>query len=93
MHPRIFLVILLINPKEDRRRFLLAAYDLGMCEGEFVFYTLDMLPDQDISNLDSIWRGSDERDADAKRAFESVFHVSLTILFIAKPLQIDNSQE
>ncbi|KAK2140351.1 hypothetical protein LSH36_1384g00003 [Paralvinella palmiformis] len=73
-------IILLINPKEDRRRFILAAFDLGMCDGEFVFYTLDMLPDQNITNSDQIWKGSDERDDDARKAFESVFHVTLAAL-------------
>ena len=84
-------VILLINPKEDRRRFILAAFDLGMCDGEFVFYTLDMLPDQNITNSDQIWKGSDERDDDARKAFESVFHVS--VLHTGKGLTLPNNED
>ena len=67
---------MLIAPKEDRRRFMLEALDLGMCDGDYVFYTVDMLPDKEILNPESVWKGGDGRDVDAKRAFMSVFHVS-----------------
>jgi len=66
---------MLICPKEDRRRFMLMAHDLGMTKGEYVFYTIDMLPDDEILNSNSVWKGNDGRDIDAKAAFESVFHV------------------
>ena len=47
-----FLVVFLISPKEDRRRFMITAHDLGMTKGDYVFYTLDMLPDEEVSNTD-----------------------------------------
>ncbi len=71
-----FPVIFLVSPQEDRRRFLLKALDLGMTKGDYVFYTIDMLPDEENLNPESIWKGNDGRDDDAKIAFESVFHVS-----------------
>lgn len=44
----LFLVIILIGPENERRRFLLKAYDLGMTKGDFVFFTIDMLPLENI---------------------------------------------
>ena len=55
---------------------MLKALDLGMTKGDYVFYTIDMLPDEENLNPESIWKGNDGRDDDAKIAFESVFHVS-----------------
>lgn len=46
-----------------------------MTNGEYVFYTIDMLPDEEVIDPESVWKGNDGRDADAKIAFESVFHV------------------
>jgi len=67
--------VILAAPKEDRRRFLLHAHDFGMTTGEYVFYTIDMLPDEEVIDPESVWKGNDGRDAEAKIAFESVFHV------------------
>lgn len=55
---------------------MLKAHDLGMTKGDYVFYTIDMLPDEQQFDPDSIWRGNDGRDAEAREAFKSVFHVS-----------------
>ncbi len=74
--PLILTVIFLVCPIEDRRRFMLEALDMGMCDGEYVFYTVDMIPDQEILNAEDVWKGNDGRDKEAKEAFESVFHVS-----------------
>lgn len=48
---------------------------MGMTQGEYVFYTIDMLPDEENLKPETIWKGNDGRDAEAKEAFESVFHV------------------
>ena len=55
---------------------MLAAFDLGMCQGEYVFYTIEMLPDDKL-NAQALWKGNDGRDWQARKAFEAVFHVSL----------------
>ena len=68
--------MVLAAPKEDRRRFMLHAHDAGMTNGEYVFYTIDMLPDEEVLDPESVWKGNDGRDAEAREAFESVFHVS-----------------
>ena len=73
----MFSVIILVSPKEDRRRFMLQAYDLGMTQGDYVFYTIEMLPEEDIINPEETWFGADGRNKEAKQAFESVFHVSI----------------
>jgi len=57
---------------------MLHAHDLGMTNGDYVFYTVDMLPDEEVISPESVWKGNDGRDAEAKLAFESVFHVSNT---------------
>lgn len=54
---------------------MLTAHDLGMTSGEYVFYTIEMLPEEKLSPED-IWAGNDGKDVEAKAAFEAVFHVS-----------------
>ena len=54
---------------------MLEAYDLGMTDGDFVFYTVDMLPEEENLNVGETWLGNDGRDEEAKLAFEAVFHV------------------
>lgn len=55
---------------------MLKAHELGMTSGEYVFYTIDMLPDEEILNPEAVWKGNDGRDGDAREAFKAVFHVS-----------------
>ena len=88
-YPLCIIVVILISPKEDRRRFMLSAYDLGMTAGEYVFYTLDFLPDRNVINPADVWEGDEGRDEMAKEAFESVFHVSL-LGFILSPIAKSN---
>ncbi len=66
---------MLISPKEDRRRFMLEAFDRGMCDGEYVFYTIEILPEGNVINPESIWASNDGRNEEAMQAFEAVFHV------------------
>ena len=75
--PFFFAVIVLISPKEDRRRFMLTAYELGMTNGDYVFFTMEMLPEDDLQNSAESWFGGDGRNTEAKLAFESVFHVRI----------------
>ena len=67
--------MVLTVPKEDIRRWLLAAYDAGMTNGDFVFYTIELLPQESVLNPEETWKG-DSRNVESKQAFESVFHVS-----------------
>jgi len=76
--------VILAGPKEDRRRFMIHAYDAGMTTatvagmttGDYVFFTVDMLPDEKLLDAEYVWKGNDGRDAEARKAFEAVFHVS-----------------
>ena len=54
---------------------MLRAHDLGMTKGEYVFYTIEMLPDDQVLNAADVWASNDGRDVQAKQAFEAVFHV------------------
>ena len=70
-------VVLLIMPKQDRRMFLLEAYKLGMTHGDYVFYTVEMVPDENVLNPEDVWASNDGQNDMARQAFEAVFHVRL----------------
>jgi len=74
--------VLLIVPKEDRRRFMMMAWELGMTKGEYVFYTIEMLPEENVLNPEDVWASNDGNNLVAKEAFEAVFHVSHLFHFI-----------
>ncbi|ELU14320.1 hypothetical protein CAPTEDRAFT_210747 [Capitella teleta] len=46
-----------------------------MTKEEFVFYTIELLPDENVLNPEDVWAGNDERDRQARQAFEAVFHM------------------
>ena len=56
---------------------MIRAHDMGMTKGEYVFYTIELLPDENVLNAEDVWAANDERDGEAKQAFEAVFHVTL----------------
>jgi len=62
-------------PKADRRMFLIEAYKLGMTEGDYVFYTVEMVPDENVLNPEDVWASNDGQNDIARKAFEAVFHV------------------
>jgi len=78
----LYTVVLLIVPKESRRRFMMMAYELGMTEGEYVFYTIAMLPEENVLNPEDVWASNDGQNDVAKKAFEAVFHVRNSLLFV-----------
>ena len=73
------LVVFLACPKLERRKFMLVAHDLGMTDGDFVFFTMEMLPDENVLDAADVFASNDGRDAEARIAFEAVFHVSYTV--------------
>nr|XP_006814370.1 PREDICTED: atrial natriuretic peptide receptor 1-like [Saccoglossus kowalevskii] len=73
-------IIVICVPQEDRRMLLLEAYDMGMTKGDYVFYTVEMLPSDDVITAQETYLGFDGRNDDAREAFESVFHMSLARL-------------
>ena len=75
-------VVLLAMPIADRRNFLLAASELGMTSGEYIFITFDLLLDADFNTPTALWQKFDGRDAAAKDAFQALFIVSFQTLFI-----------
>ena len=77
----MYTVVLLIVPKEDRRRFMMMAWELGMTKGEYVFYTIEMLPEENVLNPEDVWASNDGQNVIAKEAFEAVFHVLHNVLF------------
>nr|XP_002733063.1 PREDICTED: atrial natriuretic peptide receptor 1-like [Saccoglossus kowalevskii] len=72
-------IIVVCVPQEDRRMLLLEAYDMGMTKGDYVFYTVEMLPGDDVITAQETYLGID-RNEEAREAFEAVFHMSLAAL-------------
>ena len=54
---------------------MMKAYELGMTKGEYVFYTIEMLPEENVLNPEDVWANDDGQNVVAKEAFEAVFHV------------------
>ncbi|XP_070572062.1 atrial natriuretic peptide receptor 1-like [Ptychodera flava] len=71
-------IVIICAPRSNRRRIMLKAYDLGLCSGEYVFYTVDMLPSSFLEDISDTYYGTDGREADVVEAFKAVFHVTLS---------------
>ena len=56
---------------------MLLAHRMSMTSGDFVFFTADMIPEEEVISADDVWAESTDeaQSANAKDAFESVFHV------------------
>ncbi|XP_014672059.1 PREDICTED: atrial natriuretic peptide receptor 3-like [Priapulus caudatus] len=80
-------VILLVMPATDRRDIMMHAYlthdlilDAYMTKGDYVFFIIDMVPNDDVIGSAQTWWGTDNRNEEARQAFESVFRISLAAL-------------
>ena len=54
---------------------MMMAWELGMTKGDYVFYTIEMLPEENVLNPQDVWASNDGLNIIAKQAFEAVFHV------------------
>jgi len=54
---------------------MMKAYELEMTKGDYVFYTIEMLPEENVLNPEDVWASNDGQNVIAKQAFEAVFHV------------------
>ena len=72
--PCFFVVVIYFCENDSIRDFMIRAYHLGMCNGEyvFVFPWLNPLPDQE-------WKRGDEHDEVAKEAYKYMVHVSYNV--------------
>ncbi|ELT87878.1 hypothetical protein CAPTEDRAFT_108671 [Capitella teleta] len=71
-------VILLSVHGNKVRKFMLAAYDLGLPQtGEYVFMDVELFPFNGSYWGDHSWRRNDDRDLDAKAAYESILRIAL----------------
>ena len=68
-------MVVLVCPQADRRRIMLHAYDLGMTKGDYIFFTMEVLPQENVNNPEAIYLSDEGRNAEARQAFEAVFHV------------------
>ncbi|XP_077983157.1 atrial natriuretic peptide receptor 1-like [Glandiceps talaboti] len=67
-------IILVVGDKNITRDMLLAAYDLGLTTGDYVFFIVDLYPTQDFA--ESFWKRHDGRDEDAIEAFKAALLVA-----------------
>ncbi|KAI8520096.1 hypothetical protein Bbelb_033530 [Branchiostoma belcheri] len=63
----------------DERQLMLAAHELGMTDGAFVFLTLERKPITDMALLDRAWRMNDTEDGKAREAYVSVMRLGWTL--------------
>jgi len=56
---------------------MMKAWEFGMTDGDFVFYTIAMLPEENVLNPEDVWSSDDGQDEIAKKAFDAVFHVRI----------------
>ncbi|CAH1269783.1 NPR2 [Branchiostoma lanceolatum] len=63
----------------DERRLMLAAHELGMTDGTFVFLTLERKPITDLAILERAWRMNDTEDEKAREAYVSVMRLGWTL--------------
>ncbi len=71
-------VIVLSVPGESVRQFLLTAYDLGYPQsGEYVFLDVELFRFRGEYWGDHSWRRGDERDAQAREAYQALLRVAL----------------
>jgi len=61
---------------------MMMAWELGMTKGDYVFYTIEMLPEENVLNPEDVWASSDGNNVVAKEAFEAVFHVRYVFRFL-----------
>ena len=72
----VLVVVIVAVEKTTRRRFMLLAREMGMTNGEYVYITVDVLPDEQLArNSNALWSIGDQFDEHAKDAFMSVYHV------------------
>nr|XP_027204126.1 atrial natriuretic peptide receptor 1-like [Dermatophagoides pteronyssinus] len=72
-------VIVLITNGEHSRNLLLEAHTLGMGNGEYVFFGIELLKDNKGSGDFSWYRAGDRRNKIAKEMFESLMRVAIRV--------------
>ena len=66
-------------PRTELRKWLLAAYDKGMANGDYVFiYVENEIPDDAVVQNITTYTAGDGRNEDAKKVYESLLVVCFT---------------
>ncbi|XP_033122599.1 atrial natriuretic peptide receptor 3-like [Anneissia japonica] len=68
-------IILIFAYGGDVRDIMLYAFDLGMIDGDYIFFTVDLFDYAYVGN--NTWMGDDGRDDDALLAFGSIFNIHI----------------
>ncbi|XP_064638662.1 atrial natriuretic peptide receptor 1-like isoform X2 [Lineus longissimus] len=66
-------IIIICASGGDVREMMLTALDQGLVDGNYVFFTIDIL--QDAVKGINTWMGDDGRDADAEIAFNAIMNI------------------
>ncbi|XP_077977730.1 atrial natriuretic peptide receptor 2-like [Glandiceps talaboti] len=68
-------IVIICSFGGDVRDLMLNAYDLDMINGDYVFFTLDLLADYHKGV--NTWMGDDGRDAEAEYSFNAILNIHL----------------
>jgi len=71
-----FVVVILCGTEKFVRDFILLAHELHMTDGDYVYIVADQIPSKHVLTP---WAAGDEHDETARRAFESVLQVRVTV--------------
>ncbi|XP_041366870.1 atrial natriuretic peptide receptor 2-like [Gigantopelta aegis] len=73
-------IIFLMIPRPELRRYMLAFHDHGMTNGEYQYLFTEMdLAEFNIIYNETLWRGQDGRDDDARTAFGSLLYCNQSL--------------
>ena len=72
-------VIVLLMNGELSRNFMIHAYDLGMSNGEFVFFGVELVKSTGDANDFSWYKAGDRNNRKAKIIYESFFSLAVRV--------------
>ncbi|XP_077994026.1 atrial natriuretic peptide receptor 1-like isoform X3 [Glandiceps talaboti] len=82
-------IIVICASADEVREIMLHAYDHGMINGEYAFFNIELYRDPKYGAYP--WKRNDERDQDAKKAYEAL--MTVTLLQPSSPEYMEFSDE
>ncbi|XP_070536701.1 atrial natriuretic peptide receptor 1-like isoform X3 [Ptychodera flava] len=82
-------IIVIIASADEVREIMLHAFDHGMINGEYAFFNIELYRDPKYGEYP--WKRNDDRDEDAKKAYEAL--MTVTLLQPSSPEYMEFSNE
>ncbi|XP_070536704.1 atrial natriuretic peptide receptor 1-like isoform X6 [Ptychodera flava] len=86
---KIARIIVIIASADEVREIMLHAFDHGMINGEYAFFNIELYRDPKYGEYP--WKRNDDRDEDAKKAYEAL--MTVTLLQPSSPEYMEFSNE